>query len=66
MEVVDRDRVRELIQSGAKLVEVLPAKEYETAHIRGAINIPLAKLAARAASELSRAEPVIVYCNDYQ
>ncbi len=66
MQVVDRDHVQELIQTGAKIIEVLPEKEYAAAHIRGAINIPLAKLDPKASQDLSRSEPVIVYCNDYQ
>jgi rhodanese-related sulfurtransferase len=66
MQVIDRDQVQELVQSGARLIEVLPEKEYETAHIQGAINIPLASLDSHAVKQLSKSEPVIVYCNDYQ
>lgn len=37
-----RGAVRRLVvEGGARLVEVLPRQEYEDAHLRGAINIPL-------------------------
>jgi rhodanese-related sulfurtransferase len=41
---ISRDDVRRLIANGAQLVEVLPADEYNEAHLPGAINIPLKKL----------------------
>jgi rhodanese-related sulfurtransferase len=63
---IDRDRVRELVRGGAQLVEVLPADEYEDAHLPGALNIPLKDLDATSARGLSRDRPVITYCNDYQ
>ena len=64
---IDRDEVRRLInEEHARLVEVLPASDYEKEHITGAINIPLKELEERAPRELDRERPVIVYCNDYQ
>lgn len=63
---IDRDDVRRLIDSGAQLVEVLPAKEYEEEHLPGAINIPLKTLDRQTAAQLQRDRPVIVYCHDYQ
>ena len=64
---IDRDEVRRLInEEHARLVEVLPASDYEKEHITGAINIPLKELDERAPRELDRERPVIVYCNDYQ
>ena len=62
----DRDRVRELLRSGAVLVDVLPAQEYESEHIPGAINIPLRTLGRATLRELDPSRPVIVYCHDYQ
>jgi len=58
------DRLRELLASGAQLVEVLPAENYAPAHIPGAINLPLVALDERSASVLDRSRPVIVYCWD--
>lgn len=63
---IEREQVQDLVERGAQLVEVLPASEYEAAHLPQAINIPLRKLDAAAAARLNRDQPVIVYCNDYQ
>ena len=60
-----RDDVRRLVEEGAQLVEVLPAKEYAEAHLLKAINIPLKTLDRQAAQQLQPDRPVIVYCNDY-
>jgi rhodanese-related sulfurtransferase len=65
-EPIDRDRVQELVRSGAQLVEVLPAEEYGDEHLPGAVNIPLKKLNEETAAQLDRSRPVIVYCYDYQ
>ena len=44
---INRNDVQRLIVDGAQLVEVLPADEYNEAHLPGAINIPLKKLDAQ-------------------
>jgi rhodanese-related sulfurtransferase len=62
----DRDRVRELLRSGAVLVDVLSAQEYESEHIPGAINIPWRSLGRATTRQLDADRPVIVYCHDYQ
>ena len=63
-EVIDRDRLRELVESGAQLVEVLPAEEYEEDHLPAAVNLPLRRLETTAADQLEPDRPVIVYCWD--
>jgi rhodanese-related sulfurtransferase len=63
---VDRERVQQLLNEGAQLVEVLPRAEYEDEHLPGAINIPLKELNDETARQLKREQPVIVYCHDYQ
>ena len=63
---IDRDQVQKLTAAGAQLVEVLPHEEYEEEHLPGAINIPLKELARQTAQQLTRSQPVIVYCHDYQ
>ncbi len=63
---IDRDGVRRLLEAGAQLVEVLPAKEYQEEHLPGAINIPLKELNFNTTAALRRDRPVIVYCYDYQ
>lgn len=45
------------------MVEVLPAEDYEWAHLPGAVNLPLKELDGRI-GELDRSRPVIVYCHD--
>ncbi len=63
---IGRDRVQDLLQQGAQLVEVLPAEEYEDEHLPGAVNIPLKQLGEEAPRRLDHSRPVIVYCYDYQ
>ena len=60
-----RDDVRRMIEQGARIVDVLPREEYEEAHLRGAINIPIKELNRETTAGLDRATPVIVYCHDY-
>jgi rhodanese-related sulfurtransferase len=61
---IDRDELRELVERGAQLVEVLPREEYEEEHLPGAINLPLRRLEAEARRVLDPSRPVIVYCWD--
>jgi rhodanese-related sulfurtransferase len=61
--VIGRDELRKLTEDGAQLVEVLPAEDYEWAHLAGAVSVPLKELDARA-GQLDRSRPVIVYCHD--
>jgi rhodanese-related sulfurtransferase len=60
----DLAAVKELLEDGAQLVEVLPREEYEEIHLPGAINIPLKTLDADTTAQLDRARPVVVYCWD--
>ena len=64
--VIDRLRVREMLQAGAQLVEVLPRREYDEEHLPGAISIPLRELDRTTTSQLDNSRPIIVYCYDYQ
>ena len=60
---IGRQQLRELTGRGAQLVEVLPAEEYEWAHLPGALSLPLKELDERW-EQLDRSRPVIAYCND--
>ncbi len=62
--VVDLTGMRELIERGAQLVEVLPREEYEEQHIPGAVSHPLKDLDVARSEQLDRAKPVVVYCWD--
>jgi rhodanese-related sulfurtransferase len=61
---IDNARVRELLEQGAQLVDVLPEEEYRDEHLPGAVSIPLKKLDASTTASLDRERPVIVYCWD--
>jgi rhodanese-related sulfurtransferase len=62
---VEIDGLRELLDAGAQLVEVLPQEEYDEEHLPRAINIPLKTLDAQTTATLDRRNPVVVYCWDY-
>jgi rhodanese-related sulfurtransferase len=62
---IEIDRLRELLDAGAQLVEVLPAEEYEEERLPGAVNIPLKTLDAQSTAKLDKGKPVVVYCWDY-
>jgi rhodanese-related sulfurtransferase len=61
---IDRNELRRLAAGGARIVEVLPAGEYEEEHIPGAISLPLRRLEAQAAKVLDHDRPIVVYCWD--
>jgi rhodanese-related sulfurtransferase len=62
--LIDRGQLRDLMERGAQLIEVLPAHEYEEDHLPGARSIPLGKVNRESASTLDRNRPLIVYCWD--
>lgn len=57
-------RLRELLDAGAQLVEVLPADEYREERLPGAINIPLKTLDGATTAQLDKTKAVVVYCWD--
>jgi rhodanese-related sulfurtransferase len=61
---VGREDLHRLTGQGAQLVEVLPAGDYDWAHLPGAVNLPLKELDTKA-GQLDRSRPVIVYCHDW-
>ena len=61
---VDLDGLRQLLASGAQLVEVLPREEFEELHLPAAINIPLKEHTGDSAPQLDHARDVVVYCWD--
>jgi rhodanese-related sulfurtransferase len=62
---IEINRLKELLDAGAQLVEVLPEEDYEDEHLPGAINIPIKTLDADTTAQLDRSRPVVVYCYDY-
>ena len=62
---IRREEVRRLADAGAQLVEVLEVKQYRAAHLPGAVHMPAWEITAeRAAAELAKDRPVVVYCFD--
>ena len=55
-------RLRELLDAGAQLVEVLPEAEYGEEHLPGAVNIPHRKLIEATLSRYPRETIFVVYC----
>jgi rhodanese-related sulfurtransferase len=58
---ISRAEAREMLDSGAQLVDVRTDHEWEAGHLPGATHIALPELAARA-SEIDKGRPVIFYC----
>jgi len=61
---IDRERVRQLMEQGAQIVDVLPVREYGEDHLPGAVNLPLRRIEAEAASVLDQTRAIVVYCWD--
>ncbi|HSN14044.1 MAG TPA: metalloregulator ArsR/SmtB family transcription factor [Anaeromyxobacteraceae bacterium] len=62
LEPVDEGALRRKVRRGeVTVLDVRPREEFETAHIRGALSMPLPELARRLA-ELPRRREVIAYC----
>jgi rhodanese-related sulfurtransferase/DNA-binding transcriptional ArsR family regulator len=62
LEPLDEAALRRRMSKGeVTVVDVRPSEEYEAAHIRGAVSIPLPQLAKRL-SELPRRREVVAYC----
>jgi len=55
-----KEDYKELVKSGAKIVDVRTRSEYASGHIKGSINIPLNEL--NKASKSLKPEMVIITC----
>ena len=66
LENIDRESLRERIETGADfvLVDALSPMSFAASHLPGAINIPLKSLDAQSSAVLDRSNPVVVYCWD--
>jgi rhodanese-related sulfurtransferase len=58
---VDSAQARQLVQAGARLIDVRTPSEFATGHIPGAVNIPLQQLSSRL-TELQPKEMPVVFC----
>lgn len=62
LEAIDRDTLLERLGADdAILVDVRPSREFEQAHLPGALSVPLADLQARL-NDLPRDRTIIAYC----
>ena len=62
---INVDKVRELVESGAFIVDVREKYEYKTGHIKGSLNIPLSQLRNRL-SEIPMDRNVYLHCRTGQ
>ncbi|WP_066894462.1 FAD-dependent oxidoreductase [Clostridium nigeriense] len=62
---VNVDKVRELVESNAYIVDVREVREFENGHIKGAKNIPLSELRERV-NEIPKDIPVYLHCRTGQ
>ena len=62
-EIQHRELLR-MLSAGSQVVDALPSHEYDAAHLRGAIHIPVGNILRDAPTLLDRARPVVVYCRD--
>lgn len=53
---------RRMVGEGARLLDVRTPGEFETAHLPGAINIPVQVLAERLGELEPKDQPIVVYC----
>ena len=62
---VSRERLQELMERGAQVIDVLPEDEYAYLHLPGAISIPLKTLTAATVARLDKNAPTVTYCFDF-
>ncbi|PYS32550.1 MAG: hypothetical protein DMG14_34280 [Acidobacteria bacterium] len=66
MNRIDLDRLVELQNQAAQVIEVLSRKQFDEQHLPGAVSLPLTKFTSSELAKLDKNRPVIVYCWDYQ
>jgi rhodanese-related sulfurtransferase len=59
---IDSDLARELIQDGARLIDVRSPGEFAAGHLPGALNVPLGEIGSRADLLGPKDAPIILYC----
>jgi rhodanese-related sulfurtransferase len=61
MPEVSAAEAKQIIESGAQLIDVRTDVEFEAGHIPGAVHVPVADVQRRA-GEFDNSQPVVVYC----
>ena len=59
---VSSAEARQLVESGARLVDVRTPREFAAGHIPGAINIPVQQLDSRLGELQPKGTAIVVYC----
>lgn len=59
---ISSSEARQLVQAGARLVDVRTPGEFAAGHIPGAINVPVQQLGARMNELQPKDAAVVVYC----
>lgn len=59
---ISSQQAKQLVQAGAKLVDVRTPGEFASGHLPGAVNVPLQELGARLKSLGAKEKPVVLYC----
>ncbi|AIY81640.1 pyridine nucleotide-disulfide oxidoreductase family protein [Clostridium botulinum 202F] len=62
---VNIDKVRELVENNAVIIDVRERREYENGHIKNSKNIPLSELRERV-NEIPKDSPVYLHCRTGQ
>lgn len=62
---INVDKVRELVEQNAYIIDVRERGEYDNGHIKNAINIPLSELRERV-DEVPKDKPVYLHCRTGQ
>ncbi|HAF30897.1 MAG TPA: rhodanese-like domain-containing protein [Bacteroidales bacterium] len=56
---------KKLEKNNVKLIEVLEEDAYNKEHIKGAINIPLERIATEAKDRFNKDDEIVVYCSNF-
>ena len=59
--VINGAKAKELVSSGATLLDVRTPREFNSGHIDGATNVPLSLLNENM-GQLDKSKPIVVYC----
>jgi rhodanese-related sulfurtransferase len=63
---ITKDELKQKLENNeVTVIEVLDTEKYNEYHIKGAINIPLKKIATEANQRFSKDDQLVVYCSDY-
>ena len=61
-ERISSQDAREMVSTGARLVDVRTPSEFASGHIEGAVNIPLQQLSKRMGELGPMTQPIVMYC----